>query len=398
MSKQKPVTRKNNSSPVTRDSSLPIPVNTPLLSGNELKYLTECIDTGWISSEGPFIKRFEEEMAAKVGRKYGVAVCNGSAALDIAMMALGLEPGSEVIMPAFTIISCATAIVRAGCVPVLVDADALTWNMDVTQIEAKITKKTKAIMVVHIYGLPVDMDPVISLAKKYDLKIIEDAAEAHGLYYKDKPCGSFGDVSIFSFYPNKHVTTGEGGMVVTNDESIFKKCQGYRNLCFKPEKRFVHDELGWNYRMTNMQAALGLAQLEKLESHVEIKRKMGAFYTEFLKNVQGIQIPVEKTNYADNIYWVFGIVLKDEIPFEAETAMKKLGENGIGTRPFFWPMHEQPVFQKMGLFKDEKYPVAERIARRGFYVPSGLGLSEGEMERVVGEVRKMVSNEMGSNE
>lgn len=391
--KKQPVTR--HPSPVTPHSSLlthhfPIPVNTPLLDGNEKKYLTECIDTGWISSEGPFIKRFEEEMSAKVSRKYGVAVCNGSAALDIAMLSLGLEKGSEVIMPAFTIISCASAIVRVGCVPVLVDADPDTWNMDVSQIEAKITKKTKAIMVVHIYGLPVDMDPVISLAKRYDLKIIEDAAEAHGLVYKNRPCGSFVDVSIFSFYPNKHVTTGEGGMVVTDDEKIYKKCQGYRNLCFNPEKRFVHDELGWNYRMTNMQAALGLAQLEKLERHVEIKRNMGKKYTELLKNVEGIQIPIEKTVYADNIYWVFGIVLKDEVPFEAETAMKKLGEMGIGTRPFFWPMHEQPVFQKMGLFKNEKYPVAERIARRGFYIPSGLGLSVGEMERVAWEVLKLI--------
>ena len=366
-----------------------IPVNTPLLDGNEKKYLLECIDTGWISSEGPFLKQFEDKMSAHVQRKYGVAVCNGSAALDIAMLSLGLEKGSEVIMPAFTIISCASAIVRAGCVPVLVDADPLTWNMDVNQIESKVTEKTKAIMVVHIYGVPVDMDPVIEIAKKYGLKIIEDAAEAHGLMYKDRPCGSFGIVSIFSFYPNKHVTTGEGGMVVTDDENIYKKCQGYRNLCFKPEKRFVHEELGWNFRMTNMQAALGLAQLEKLERHAEIKRNMGNKYIELLKNVDGIQLPVEKTAYADNIYWVFGIVLKDEVPMDAETAMKRLGEKGIGTRPFFWPMHEQPVFIKAGMFENEKYPVAERIARRGFYIPSGLGLSEVEMERVAAEVKNV---------
>lgn len=366
-----------------------IPVNTPLFDGNEKKYLLECIDTGWISSEGSFIKRFEDEMSARVGRKYGVAVCNGSAALDIAVLSLGLEHGSEVIMPAFTIISCASAIVRAGCVPVLVDADPGTWNMDAGQIEKKITKKTKAIMVVHIYGLPVDMDPVIELAHRYGLKIIEDAAEAHGLFYKDRPCGSFGDVSIFSFYPNKHVTTGEGGMVVTDDENMYKMCQSYRNLCFKPEKRFVHEELGWNFRMTNMQAALGLAQLEKLERHVVIKRNMGKNYTKLLRNVNGIQIPVEKTAYADNIYWVFGIVLKDEVPFDADTAMKKLSEKGIGTRPFFWPMHEQPVFMKAGMFRNEKYPVAQRIARKGFYIPSGLGLSIGEMERVVEEVRNV---------
>jgi len=366
-----------------------IPVNTPLLDGNEKKYLNECIDSGWISSEGPFVKRFEMAMAEKVDRKFGVAVSSGTAALDVAVASLGLKSGSEVIMPAFTIISCASAIVRAGCVPVLVDADPHTWNMDVTQIEAKITKKTKAIMVVHIYGFSVDMDPVMDLAKRYDLKIVEDAAEAHGLVYKNKPCGSFGDVSIFSFYPNKHVTTGEGGMVVTNDESIYKKCQGYRNLCFKPEKRFVHDELGWNYRMTNMQAALGVAQLEKLDRHVEMKRKMGKIYIELLKNVEGIQIPVERTDFSDNIYWVFGIVLKDEVQIDAETAIKKLAEKGIGTRPFFWPMHEQPVFQKMGLFKNEKYPVAEKIARRGFYVPSGLGLSKDEIERVVEEVKNV---------
>lgn len=369
-----------------------IPVNTPLLNGNEKKYLTECIDTGWISSEGPFIKRFEDEMSAHVQRKYGVAVCNGSAALDIAMLSLGLEKDSEVIMPAFTIISCASAIVRAGCIPVLVDSDPATWNMDVSRIEAKISKKTKAIMVVHIYGIPVDMDPVIEIAEKYGLKIIEDAAEAHGLFYKNRPCGSFGDVSIFSFYPNKHVTTGEGGMVVTNDEAVYKKCQGYRNLCFRPEKRFVHDELGWNYRMTNMQAALGLAQLEQLERHIEIKKNMGVFYTKLLQNVQGIQIPVEKTAYADNIYWVYGLVLNDEIPIDAETAMSRLAAKGIGTRPFFWSMHEQPVFRKMGLFEGERHPVAERIARRGFYLPSGLALNEVEMERVVKTLTRLIAD------
>src|SRR6185437_15595635 len=245
-----------------------IPVNQPLLDGNEKKYLSECIDTGWISSEGPFIKRFEDEFAARVGRKFGIAVCNGSVALDAAMAALDLKPGDEVIMPAFTIISCASAITRCGAVPVLVDADPLTWNMDVAQIAPRINSKTRAIMVVHIYGLPVDMDPVMELAARHGLRVIEDAAESHGQVYNGRPCGSFGDMSTFSFYPNKHITTGEGGMIVTDDEALAARCRSLRNLCFRPGQRFVHDELGWNFRMTNLQAAVGVAQLERLDEFV----------------------------------------------------------------------------------------------------------------------------------
>lgn len=364
-----------------------IPVNEPLLNGNEEKYLIECIRTGWISSEGPFIKQFEERYAARVGRKYGVAVSNGSVALDAAVVALGIGVGDEVILPTFTIISCAAAVVRAGAVPVVVDCDPNTWNMDIAQIEARITPRTRAIMAVHIFGLPVDMDPLLALAQKHGLKVIEDAAEMHGQTYKGKPCGSFGDISTFSFYPNKHITTGEGGMIVTNDSALAEKCRSLRNLCFKPEQRFVHDELGWNFRMTNLQAALGVAQLERLDEFVGIKRRMGARYTGLLAGTPGLQLPLENTEYADNIYWVYGMVLDDNLPFNAKEAMARLGELGIGTRPFFWPMHEQPVFKKMGLFAEESYPVAERIARRGFYIPSGMALTEEQMERTAAAVR-----------
>ena len=360
-----------------------IPVNQPLLNGNEKKYLNECIDTEWISSEGPFVKEFEEKFCKRVDRRFGVAVCNGSAALDAAVLALDLPKGSEVIMPTFTIISCASAIIRAGLIPVLVDSDSNAWNMNVDQIEQKITTKTKAIMIVHIYGLPVNVDPVLDLAKKYDLRVIEDAAEEIGQTYKNKLCGSFGDISIFSFYPNKHITTGEGGMIVTNDEQLAEKCRSLRNLCFKKEQRFVHDELGFNFRMTNLQAALGLAQLERLDEFVNKKREMGKFYTSELKNIDCLQLPLEKIDYAQNIYWVYGIVLKDNIEFDAQEMMKKLEEKNIGTRPFFWPMHEQPVFQKMGLFENEKYPVAQKLARRGFYIPSGLALTENQQQIVV---------------
>jgi perosamine synthetase len=361
----------------------PIPVNEPRLDGNEKKYLNECIETGWISSEGPFVKQFEQQFAARVGRKYGIAVSNGSAALDAAVAALEIGKEDEVILPTFTIISCAAAIVRAGAVPVLVDCHPHTWNMNVDQIEAKITPRTKAIMVVHIYGLPVDIEPVLNLAEKYGVQIIEDAAEMHGQTYKARPCGSFGTLSTFSFYPNKHITTGEGGMIVTDDEQLAERCYSLRNLCFQPQNRFVHEELGWNFRLSNLQAALGVAQLERLDEFVERKRHIGQLYTKLLSDIPGLQLPLPQTNYATNIYWVYGIVLNDDLPFDAKEAMRRLGEHKIGTRPFFWPMHEQPVFQKMGLFKDEVYPVAERIARRGFYLPSGLALIEEQVKRVV---------------
>lgn len=358
-----------------------VPVNEPLLDGNELRYLGECIRSGWISSEGPFVTRFEHEMAARVGRLYGVAVTNGSAALEAAVVALGLGPGDEVILPTFTIISCAAAIVRTGAKPVLVDSCSQTWNMDVKKIEERITSRTRALLVVHIYGLPTDMRPVVALAEKYGLKLIEDAAEAHGQTFEKHPCGSFGDVSIFSFYPNKHVTTGEGGMILTNDASIAERCRELRNLCFSKPRRFVHEELGWNLRMTNLQAALGVAQLERLDEFIVRKRAIGALYQELLSVTDAVQLQPNETEYAKNIFWVVGLVIKDHVPLDAEGAMARLAEFGIGTRPFFWPMHWQPVFRKMGLFHGERYPVAERIANRGFYLPSGMALNEGQVRK-----------------
>jgi perosamine synthetase len=368
-----------------------IPVNTPLLTGNEKKYLNECIETGWISSEGPFIDRLEKEMAERVGRKYGVAVANGSVAIDVAVAALGIGPGDEVIMPTFTIISCIAPIVRAGATPVLVDSDPTTWNMDVSQIETKITPRTAAIMVVHIYGLPVDMDPVLALAAKYKLAIIEDAAEVIGQTYRGKPCGGIGTISTFSFYPNKHVTTGEGGMVLTNDADLAERCRRFRNLCFIPPRRFVHEELGWNFRMSNVQAAIGVAQLERLDQHVATKRRMGARYTELLGNALRVQLPEAHTPYADNVYWVYGLVLDETVPFDAEGAMRRLQALKIGTRPFFWCMHEQPVLLKMGLFAGEKYPVSENLARRGFYLPSGLAIEDEQIDRAAAALRQILA-------
>jgi perosamine synthetase len=364
-----------------------VPVNTPLLDGNELKYLTECIETGWISSEGPFIKMFEDKMASYVNRNYGIAVSNGSAALDIAIRALDLELGSEVIMPTFTIISPAQSLINSGLVPVLVDCEEDTWNMDTKQIEQKITKKTKAILVVHIYGLPVDMKSILNLCKKYNLKLIEDAAEMHGQKYDDAQCGSFGDISIFSFYPNKHITSGEGGMIMCNDLLLAERSRKLRNLAFEPNgRRFVHEEIGWNYRMTNIQAAIGLAQLEKINEHVIKKRQVGEKYYNELKDLAGFKLQKPNTENSTNIYWVFGLVAESEKL--AKDMVDFLTENKIGTRPFFWCMHEQPVFKRMNLFLNDKHPVAENIARCGFYIPSGLGLTEDETNYVIETIKK----------
>lgn len=356
-----------------------IPVNTPDLSGNEKRYLMECIETGWISSEGPYVERFERQFAAVVDRRHGIACCNGSAALDIAVAAVGLRQGDEVIMPTFTIISPAASVVRAGAVPVLVDSDPSTWNMDVGQIEPKITSRTKAILVVHIYGLPVDMDPVIDIAERHGLAIIEDAAEMHGQLYRGRPCGSFGSISTFSFYPNKHVTCGEGGMLVTDSDDVAEACRSFRNLCFQKQRRFVHAELGWNSRMTNLQAAVGVAQLERLPAHVRRKREIGSLYASLLNGLPGVQLPLCRTDYAESIYWVYGLVLQ-RADLDVDGVVRQLGERGIGTRPFFWPMHEQPVFAER--FAGQRFEHAEQLARRGFYLPSGLGITDEEIRTV----------------
>lgn len=368
-----------------------IPVNEPLLNGNEKKYLCECIDTGWISSEGPFVKQFEEKMSAAAGRKYGVAVSNGTAALEVAMQAVGIGKGDEVIMPALTIISCAMAVTKLGGIPVLVDSDLNTWNMDVNEIEGKITPRTKAILVVHLYGLPAEMDKILGIAEKYHLKVVEDAAEMHGQTYNTRPCGSFGDISTFSFYPNKHVTTGEGGMVVTDNEELAERSKMLRNLCFRRDVRYVHDEISDNYRFTNLQAAVGLAQLERLDEFVERKREMGRFYTQELADVKGIRLPLAETEYAKNIYWVYGIVLGEDNRLSNREVTKLLAAEGIGTRTFFWCMHEQPVYVKQGWFANERYPNGEYLARKGFYIPSGLALTKGQMETVVKKVKKVLS-------
>ena len=368
-----------------------IPVNEPLIGEREKELVMQCLETGWISSEGQFVNQFEEKLSKRIDRKYGIACSNGSAALDIAVAALEIGPGDEVILPSFTIISCANSIVRAGAKPVVVDADTENWNMRTELIEDKITSKTVAIMMVHIYGLPVDVDPILNIAKKHNLAVIEDAAEIIGGFYKNKPCGSFGTISTFSFYPNKHITTGEGGMVFTNDFSLAERCRMLRNLCFQREKRFIHEEIGWNYRMTNLQAALGMAQLESLDNHIKKKINIGESYNKHLSEIPFIKLPLTKTSYANNIYWVYGILLEKKLG-KAEKFMKNLSALGVGNRPFFYPIHKQPVLKKLGFFNDiENRLFSEDLYEYGFYIPSGLSLNEEKINYVVTQIKKLVN-------
>jgi perosamine synthetase len=376
-----------------------IPVNEPSIGEREIAYVLDCMRTGWISSAGRYIEEFESSWAAYCGRKFGVAVSNGTVALEIAVRCLDLKPGDEVILPSFTIVSCVQAIIYAGGVPVLVDSEPRTWCMDVSLVEAKVTPRTRAIMPVHIYGHPVDMDPILSLADRYGLAIIEDAAEAHGAEYlsgreKDsfrwRRCGSFGRMSCFSFYANKIITTGEGGMILTDDPDLAERLRSLRNLCFQRERRFFHEDLGYNFRLTNLQAAIGLAQLERIEELIQRKRWMATAYTERLCDLDGIQLPVQEP-WARNVYWMYGIVLNSSAGLDAAELARRLREAGVDTRPFFLGMHEQPVLNGKGYFRGECYPVAERLGRYGLYLPSGMTLTEAQVEEVCAAVRSILN-------
>jgi perosamine synthetase len=371
-----------------------ISVNELKFFGNEKKYINDCINKKWISSDGPFVKKFENNFSKIVKKKYGTAVCNGSAALEIAVQALNLKPNDEVLVPAFTIISCCNAIIKNKLKPVLVDCDLKTWNLDVNLIENLITKRTKAIMIVHIYGLTSDIDPIIKIAKKYKLKIIEDASEVHGQFYKDRPCGSFGDISTFSFYANKHITTGEGGMVLTNSKKYNERINKIKNLYFGSGiNRFYHGGIGSNFRMTSFQAAFGLSQLKNLKKIISIKEKLGETYTKLLQRISKfVYLPLSKTSYCKNNYWIYGILIKKNINMDNKKAITLLEKKGIICRPFFVSMSLQPIYKKMKLFKNSNTPNANYLSRKGFYIPSGVGTKNHQMITVVKELYSLFKN------
>ena len=367
-----------------------IPVCEPLLSGKELEYASDCLKTNWISSAGKYIPEFERRFAEYCGCKYGISTTSGTTALHLALASLGIGTGDEVIIPAFTMAACAFAVIYTGAKPVLVDAEADTWNINVTQLEQRITKRTKAIMPVHIYGHPCDMGPIMDIAKRHNLFVVEDAAEAHGAEYKGTRVGGIGQAGCFSFYANKIITTGEGGMIVTNDAQLADKAKRLKDQAFSPQRRFLHTNVGFNYRMTNIQAAIGLAQIESIDRFVEMRRKNATLYNAGLKDIPGITLPQER-EWAKNVYWMYGILAENKLGVTRDLLMQKLKEKGIDTRTFFIPMHVQPAFLDMGLFKGERYPVATELSEKGLYLPSGSGLKSEEINYVCTCIKNIAS-------
>lgn len=371
--------------PVTEGSSRIIPVCEPRLDGKELEYITRCVESGWISSAGKYIEEFEEAFSSYCGTKYGIACTSGTTALHLAMVTLGIGPGDEVIIPTFTMIATANAARYAGGTPVFVDSEPVTYNIDPDRIEEKITERTKAIVPIHTYGHPADMDKLMKIAKKYNIYIIEDAAEAHGAEFKGKKAGSIGDVGCFSFYANKIITTGEGGMIVTDNEAIAKIAKNLRDHAFSKERHFWHKYLGFNYRMTNLQAAIGLAQTERIEEFVKARRKNASLYTSLLKRIKGIRTPVELKGYK-SVFWMYGIVVEEKFGLTRDELRKALAERGVETRTFFIPIHLQPIYYRED---GECFPVAEELCRKGMYLPSASTLTEREIEYIVSAIKEI---------
>ena len=363
-----------------------IPVNKPVLSNESRKNVLKALSTNWISSSGPFVKQFEENFSDYVGMKYGVAVSNGTAALHVALLTLGIEKGDEVIVPAFTMGATWLAVLYVGAKPIFVDCEPKTYNIDPNLIEEKITKKTKAIMPVHIYGHPADMDAVLKIAKKHKLFVIEDAAEVHGAEYKGQKCGSMGDINCFSFYANKIITTGEGGMVLTNDKKLAKKARKFMDLYHSDKKRFIHEGVGFNYRMTNLQAALGVGELRNIDKYIKQKEKMSALYAKILKDVPGLRLP-ETKNYAKNVFWMYAVLVdQNKFGMSRDRLRKELLKRGIDTRDFFYSPQVQPVLKKY-LKKNQAFPVTEKISSEGLYLPSGLALTGSQIKTVSYAIR-----------
>ena len=369
-----------------------IPVCKPWMPGNEKKYVMDTLDTNWVSSAGKYITDFEEQFSKFCETKHGVSCTSGFAALHLALLALDIKKGDEVIVPTFTMSAPVNAVILAGATPVLVDADPKTFCIDANKIEEKITGKTKAIIPVHIYGQPCDMDKIQELAQKYNLYVIEDAAEAHGAMYKGKKIGSLSHIACFSFYANKILTTGEGGMAITNNEKLAERMAYFRNYCFEIP-RFLHREIGFNYRLTNIQAAMGLAQTENANMLVEARKKVGEKYDALLQGTKGITIPARREG-VKNVYWMYSIVLTDEIQVSRKEIVQKLKERGVDTRNFFISMHKQPAFieKKTDNIPDcsGQFPVSDKIEERGFYLPSSSDITDQEIEQVCRTLKEIL--------
>lgn len=357
-----------------------IRIATPVIGEREHAFVQNVLREGWLSSQGPFVKKFEEAFAEYCGVRFGIAVSSGTTAIHLTLAALGIGPGDEVILPAATHIACANMVTLTGARPVLVDILPDTWGMDPDRLEEKITPRTKAIMVVHLYGHPVDMEPILRTAERHRLTVIEDAAEAHGAEVRGRRTGALGYAGCFSFYANKIITTGEGGMITTNNEDLANRCRKMRNHCYEKERRFWHRELGYNYAMTNLQAGVGLAQMEQIDTFVATHRRNARLYNDLLGGLEGLRLPVEKP-WAKNVYWMYTVIVEEG----RDDLARYLDSRQIETRPFFFPIHLQPLYEAQ--FHGQHYPVVEELARKGLNLPSGNDLEEKGVRRVAEAVR-----------
>ena len=393
-----------------------IPVNQPLLAKNTQKYVSQCIETGWISSAGEFIQRFEHDFSRFLKIKYAITTTSGTTALHLALISAGLESGDAVFIPDLTMISVPYAVLYTGASPISIDVDSETYNINPLKILEYLTsqcrydpkqkahidkithKKIKAILPVHLYGHPCNMDAIQAIAEEYGLLVIEDAAEAHGaIFFKegDKEkgmyAGAIGDVGCFSFYANKIITTGEGGMVVTNSEKIASKARRFKDLAHSPEKRFLHTDLAFNYRMTNLQAAVGTAQMEEINRFISIKRSMAQAYSSFLRTVRGFTLPVEK-EWARSVYWMYTILVQEDFGLSRDELMSALKKRGIDSRSFFIPVHRQPVFQRFQKTKSYLFPESTQLSEKGLYLPSGLALTPSQIQEVCFALKDIQKN------
>jgi perosamine synthetase len=367
---------------VLLDRRVRLSVAAPSLGERELEYVTECLLTGWISSAGKFVTRFEDCFAAFCGTRYAVATSSGTSALHLSLLALDIGPGDEVIVPSLTFIATANAVAYTGAHPVAVDSESRTWNMDPQRIEDAVTARTRAIIVVHLYGHPTDMDPVLDIARRHGLPVVEDAAEAHGATYKGRTVGSIGDVAAFSFYGNKIVTTGEGGMVATDRSDLAERVRLLRAHGMAPDRRYWHPVVGFNYRLTNLQAAVGVAQMERVDAILAAKRGIAAAYDEGLRGLPGLTLPPRAT-WAEPVFWLYSVLVDpDEFGCAREDLMARLDSRGVETRPLFPPIHTQPIYRT-----ERALPVAERISRIGLSLPSAVGLGKSDITRVVETIR-----------
>jgi perosamine synthetase len=354
-----------------------IPIMEPWLDHQEIDLVMDCLKSGWISSQGKYIAEFEEAFSGFCGTRFGVATSNGTTALNLALLTLGIGPGDEVIVPALSFIATANVVVYTGARPVFADVDEKTWTLNPSLLKSLITDRTKAIIPVHLYGHPADMGPIMKLAEEYHLWVIEDAAEAHGAEYKGKKVGSLGHMGCFSFYGNKIISTGEGGMIVTDNPEWADRARILRDHGMSKERKYWHPVVGYNFRMTNIQAAIGLGQMTKLERLIEIKREIAGRYTQGLKKNTGLVLPAEE-EWAKSVYWLYSILLKPETGKNRDDLIDYLAQAQVESRPVFYPMPDMPPYQGCGT-----YPVASQISKSGISLPSGYNLTAPEQDQVI---------------